>query len=36
MIVLWIGQHASNTIINELFGVASHSQIDTHLVSYIS
>ena len=34
VMVMWIGHQVPNETINDIFSVTSHSQIDTHTVSY--
>ena len=32
--VVWVGQHVSHTVLSNVFGVTSHAQVDTNMVSY--
>ena len=32
LVVLWVGQHVSNNILSDLFGMTAHSQVDPSMV----
>lgn len=33
--VVWVGQHVQGPVLSSIFGVTSHSQVDTNMVRMI-